>query len=139
MMALRKGDSVEVHSKQEGYVGSYYEATVVKPLEKNKYIVQYKTLVTDDEKYWLKEVVDATEVRPSPPKVKVSVSVSGFKQQDYVDAYDNEGWWVGRITGRTSPTHYSVYFDSTNEELSYPVSRIRVHQEWINGKWFTSQ
>ncbi|PIA47389.1 hypothetical protein AQUCO_01400214v1 [Aquilegia coerulea] len=134
-MGFSKGDAVEVNSKQEGFVGSYYEATVLMPYEKNKYVVQYKTLITDDEKYWLKEVVDASEIRPTPPP---KVMVSGFNHHDFVDVYDNDGWWVGRITGR-SPTHYSVYFDSTSEELSYPVSKVRVHQEWINGRWFTPQ
>ncbi|KAF9609632.1 hypothetical protein IFM89_017771 [Coptis chinensis] len=132
-MAFKRGDLVEVHSKEEGYVGSYYAAIVVMRLDRNQYVVEYKTLVTDDEKHQLQEIVHASEIRPTPPEVKVC----DFRPLDKVDAYDNEGWWVGRIVGRTS-NQYHVYFQSSDEKLAYPVDRLRVHQEWKNGMWSSS-
>ena len=47
-MEFSRGDKVEVCSKQEGFVGSYYVATVIKNYE-NEYTVQYKKLVAEDD------------------------------------------------------------------------------------------
>lgn len=128
-MAFEKGDSVEIHSKVEGFEGSYFAATILMPLPEKKYLVQYKTLVTDDWKDMLQEVVDVREIRPTPPEVS-----SGFLVGDVVDVYDNEGWWIGKITGR-SHSHYYVYFDYTDEEIGYRFSDVRVHLEWSKGRW----
>ncbi|OVA13636.1 Agenet-like domain [Macleaya cordata] len=131
------GDSVEISSKEVGFMGSYYEAIIVEPVvgNKNKYLVEYLTLITDDQKRYLREIVDATEIRPSPPKIPVS----DFNILDQVDVFDNDGWWVGRITGRDLVNFY-VYFDrSTGETLRYRFPQLRVHQEWENGKWVPSQ
>jgi len=44
------GDKVEICSKEEGLVGSYYGGTIVSCLdERGKYIVRYKNLLKDDE------------------------------------------------------------------------------------------
>ncbi|OVA13635.1 Agenet-like domain [Macleaya cordata] len=134
MKKFLPGDSVEVSSKEEGFLGSYYEATIIKPVvvgNKNKYLVEYKTLLTDDEKMFLRDIVDATEIRPSPP----IIPVSEFHLFDQVDVFANDGWWVGRITGKKL-SNYQVYFDrSTGETIGYRFSQLRIHQEWENGKW----
>jgi len=44
------GDKVEVCSKDDGLVGSYYEGTIVSCHdEREKYTVRYKNLLKDDE------------------------------------------------------------------------------------------
>ncbi|XP_042519179.1 protein AGENET DOMAIN (AGD)-CONTAINING P1-like [Macadamia integrifolia] len=164
LMRYRIGDSVEVHSKEEGFVGSFYAAKVVDVSKNNHVLVEYKTLLTDDESKWLREMVHVSEVRPRPPQLQVSK----FNLWDIVDAYDNEGWWVGRISSIAESKYYAcfdggyrkglidddgdeipdqkrrrlideskyyVYFSSTPDAIAYPFSRLRLHQEWKNGNW----
>ncbi|PHU12444.1 hypothetical protein BC332_19374 [Capsicum chinense] len=64
-MEFNKGDHVEVASKEDGFLGSYFEAILISYLAINKkYIVQYKTLVKDDLSGPLEEVVSLPELRP---------------------------------------------------------------------------
>ncbi|CAI0463143.1 unnamed protein product [Linum tenue] len=44
-----------------------------------------------------REDIRACNIRPCPPEIIV---VDGFKVWDEVDAYYNEGWWVGVIAKR---------------------------------------
>ncbi|KAL4588983.1 hypothetical protein LXL04_001884 [Taraxacum kok-saghyz] len=60
---------------------------------------------------------------------------------DMVDAWHNEGWWVGRYVRREGE-NYTVFFENEapeNQHVSYPKAKIRVHQEWkeleTGGKW----
>ncbi|KAI3457138.1 hypothetical protein Pfo_013801 [Paulownia fortunei] len=129
-MRFHRGDLVEVASAEEGFVGSYYEATVVTDLVRGEYIVQYRTLIKDDLSGPLREVVSSVEVRPRPPEVMAAV----FRMYDVVDAFDNDGWWVGKITGRVGDKYY-VFFETTGDEIAYAKDRIRVHQDWVNAKW----
>ncbi|KAL8510685.1 hypothetical protein ACS0TY_017488 [Phlomoides rotata] len=97
----RMGDSsmaVVVGVAEEGFVGSYYEAKMVAHLPKNGYVVQYATLVTDDLSAPLKEATSDAEVRQRPPLIRACE----YRPYDVVDAFDNDGWWVGRITGRAA-------------------------------------
>ena len=121
---IREGldhSNVEVCGKDVGKVG------------RNKIMVEYKTLVSeDDEQRPLSEAVEVSDVRPVPPVVPVS----GFEVLEKVDAFDNDGWWVGRISGRCDDgRRYFVYFESSGDEIAYPIHRIRVHQEWEDGQW----
>nr|GMD00270.1 DUF724 domain-containing protein 3 [Ipomoea batatas] len=76
---------------------SYYEATIVGQLTTGDvYVVEYKNLVTDDFSAPLTENVPVAQIRPQPVQV--------------VDAFDNEGWWVGQITGEYKNSYY-VYFE----------------------------
>ncbi|KAL2483424.1 Plant Tudor-like protein [Forsythia ovata] len=129
-LKFQRGDQVEIASKEEGFVGSYYEARVVTELARKEYIVQYLTLVKDDMSEPLREVVTADEVRPPPPEMPVT----GFRLYDLVDAFDNDGWWVGKITGRIG-NKYFVYFDSSKDELAYDFELLRMHQDLVDGKW----
>ncbi|XP_027347817.1 DUF724 domain-containing protein 3 [Abrus precatorius] len=129
-----RGDKVEVCSKEEGFIGSYYEATVVSHLDNGLYVVRYDTLLQDDESQPLTETLFPKELRPSPPRVQVS----HFSLYQCVDAFDNDGWWVGQITGKRGSSHYYVYFATTNEEIAYPSSKIRLHHEWLQGEWVLS-
>ena len=84
-MAFLRGEEVEFCSKQVGFMGSYYEATVINNYGNKSYAVQYKNFVTEDKSQPLIEIVSADEVRPLPPKV----SATGFASLDVVDAFDN--------------------------------------------------
>ncbi|RAL45028.1 unnamed protein product [Cuscuta campestris] len=133
-VGYRKGDAVEVASNAEGFVGSYYEATVVAELPGGKgYVVQYKTLVNDDHSGPLTEAVSAAEIRPHPPEIKAAE----FDMEEAVDAFDNDGWWLGRISGKIGNRYY-VYFDSSADEILYPRHKIRVHLDWDRHAWINS-
>ncbi|KAI3965807.1 hypothetical protein MKX01_010764 [Papaver californicum] len=144
MPKFHRGDLIEVSSKQEGLLGSYFEATIIKQTEKNKFLVEYKNLYKDNEKCLLREVVHDAKIRTVPPEIKAS----HFNLYDQVDVNDNDGWRVNRITGRDpirskhtgeNCSIYSVYFFSTGEEVAYRKWKLRVHQEWENAKWFVLQ
>lgn len=127
------GSNVETISREDGFLGSYFEAKVLARVSKNKLKVEYlRLLCDDDESKMLKEVVNVADVRPCPP----TIQVSGFDVLDKVDAFDNDGWWVGRVTGMSGCNNqYYVYFDSSGDEISYPAHKLRVHQEWEDGHW----
>lgn len=134
-MEFVKGDQVEVCSKEDGFLGSYFGATVLsKTPEGSYYKVKYKNLVSEkDQSKPLIEVISADELRPMPPK---SLPVM-FRCQDKVDALDKDGWWVGEVTAARG-NMYSVYFSTTGEELQYPLYSLRRHLEWVNGDWVSS-
>ncbi|CAL5390782.1 unnamed protein product [Camellia sinensis] len=129
------GSYVEICSDEDGFLGSYYAAKVISRVGKSKFMVEYSTLLSDNQKGPLKEVIEASNVRPVPPQIRVL----SFNVLDKVDAYDLDGWWVGRVTGRKSDGKYSVYFDCSGDEFDYPVSALRLHQEFENGQWVLSQ
>ncbi|KAF4403542.1 hypothetical protein G4B88_002395 [Cannabis sativa] len=54
-----------------------------------------------------------------------------FGYLDLIDAWDNDGWWVGVITGRKDNGDYFVYFEISDDEIAYPVSRLWVHLDWV--------
>ncbi|XVE96864.1 hypothetical protein REPUB_Repub02eG0260100 [Reevesia pubescens] len=139
MAVFCEGDKVEICSKEEGFFGSYYEATVVSPLNNNTlYKVIYKNLVEEeDQTRPLVEIVSADEVRPLPPRT-VGEATQIFYYLERVDAFDNDGWWVGNISGKQG-SKYWVYFDTTGDEIAYPVSQLRNHVEWCKGKWVSSK
>lgn len=125
------GDKVEVCSKEEGLVGSYYEGTIVSCLdERGKYTVRYKNLLKDDESELLTEILFPKYLRSIPPRVR---RPSKFQLNQKVDVFDNDGWWVGEITSEKilmqKTYYYSVYFNYTNQTIYYPCDQIRVHQE----------
>ncbi|KAL3508761.1 hypothetical protein ACH5RR_028162 [Cinchona calisaya] len=135
-MEIRVGDSVEICSNEDGFLGSHYEAKVIARKGKNKFLVEYKTLVKEeDEKELLKEVVESSKIRPQPPLIRVQE----FNVLDKIDAFDNDGWWVGRITGRDAFNKYYVYFESSGDEFLYPFACLRLHQEYENGLWIPSK
>ncbi|KAG8379541.1 hypothetical protein BUALT_Bualt07G0099700 [Buddleja alternifolia] len=137
LMAFNAGDSVEVCSKEEGFLGSYYEATVVAKITRdNQYVVEYKTLVEDDLSAPLREVVAADEVRPPPPHERPPIR---FFCGDRIDAFDNDGWWVGTVSGmNVDEGKYYVYFKLFMVEIAYHPSKLRLHQDWNKGKWSVS-
>ncbi|KAF7833923.1 DUF724 domain-containing protein 3-like [Senna tora] len=136
-MEFVRGQNVEVSVKQDGFMGSYFEAKVVSHLQNGIYVVEYKTLVEEhDHSQPLTETVYSKELRPLPPLI----SVPRFSTNQKVDAFDNDGWWVGVITRKIGGSDgYYVYFETTHQEILYPFSRIRVHQDWVRGKWVLSK
>ncbi|KAI9185440.1 hypothetical protein LWI28_007245 [Acer negundo] len=64
------------------------------PAGEDKYLAEYESLRTDDDKEFLREEVDTLHIRPHPPQTKM---VDSFNWLDKVDAACNDRWWVGVI------------------------------------------
>ena len=125
------GKLVEVSSDEDGFQGAWFSATVVDVVEKDKFLVEYQTLLDDDSKL-LREEVDILHIRPHPLE---TCAVGEFSFLQEVDAMYNDGWWVGVISKVLGNSRYIVYFRSSNEELEFQQSQLRLHQDWIDGKW----
>ncbi|KAF6166153.1 hypothetical protein GIB67_023863 [Kingdonia uniflora] len=138
---FRRGEFVEIIMKDEGFNGSYYIAIVLSGtgLPDNNYLVEYQTLESEiDESLLLREILSADVVRPLPP----TILATRFGIGDKVDVYYNDGWWTGRVRGKSegsSGRKYSVYFRNTGEVFQYSVHELRVHQDWKDGKWVASK
>lgn len=126
------GTMVEVRSNEDGYQGSWYTATVIGSAVGGKFLVEYKTLTTDDETTVLREVASKQDIRPYPPQIPQGQS---YRVLQEVDAWYNDGWWEGVIADVLEEWKYSVYFASTNEKLAFRYSYLRPHQNWVHGKW----
>ncbi|KAJ0078919.1 hypothetical protein Patl1_22448 [Pistacia atlantica] len=130
-----KGALVEVSSDEDGFDGAWFAATVIEPVGKDKYLIEYQSLRTEDDTEFLREEVDILHIRPSPPD---TVVVDSFNRLDEVDALYNDGWWVGVISKVLTNSKYIVYFKNTLEEMQFGHSELRLHQEWIDGKWIVT-
>lgn len=127
-----KGAIVEVSSDEDGFSGAWFAATVVEAKGNDKFVVEYQTLLADDDANLLKEEIGAMHIRPPPPETNID---GRFNLLDEVDALYNDGWWVGVISKILTGSKYVVYFRSSNEELEFQHSDLRLHQDWIHGKW----
>ncbi|KAK1318485.1 hypothetical protein QJS10_CPB04g01035 [Acorus calamus] len=127
-----KGSLVEVNSDEEGFIGSSYAATIIKTMKNNKFLVEYVKLKADNEIDPLREFVDSLNIRPMPP---IILRIKAYKRLEEVDAWYNDGWWVGVVSKVLENLRYVVYFRHSKEELEFDHSELRAHQEWIDGKW----
>ncbi|XP_075080473.1 protein AGENET DOMAIN (AGD)-CONTAINING P1-like [Nicotiana tabacum] len=117
---FEKGDEVEVASQEYGYI-------VVLTTQQLLFLL-LALIITES-----KEIVTAGEIRSVPPQHPEN----NFRLYGIVDAFDNDGWWLGFITGKIG-TKYVVYFPTTADEVAYPPEVLRFHQEWYNGNWVSS-
>lgn len=138
---FKKGALVEVSSNEEGFKDARYEATIIKSpwtasfgTRKKRPLVQYKTLVTDedsDKSQPLKEYVSEAFLRPLPPKITRS-----YELYDIVDAFFRDGWWKGAVTKvDLENSMYTVFFENPPDEAEFSGADLRVHFDWVKGKW----
>lgn len=132
------GDAVEVSSDDDGFRDAWFEAKVARYMPKlHRYTVVYETIMDDaDESRPLRETVDGRFVRPRPPFRHASGG--HFALHQLVDAFYNDGWWVGvvsRVAEKGRQRRYSVAFPSTREEMEFAASQLRTHLEWVDGEW----
>ncbi|OMO86251.1 hypothetical protein CCACVL1_09691 [Corchorus capsularis] len=128
---FKEGARVEVSSNEEGFEGAWFTGTIVNAVGKDRYLVQYESLRNEDDTDFLREENNTLQIRPSPP----IIDVARFKKHQEVDALYNDGWWVGVISRVLSNSKYIVYFRNTKEKLTFKHSDLRLHQDWIDGKW----
>ncbi|KAL4582328.1 hypothetical protein LXL04_006875 [Taraxacum kok-saghyz] len=133
-MSFEIGETVEVIGNEDGMEGSYFRGQVI-DRSPGRRTIRYQNLLADDGSH-LEEVISVRRLRPPPPTV-----LARFHLGDMVDAWHNEGWWVGMYVHREGQK-YTVFFENeapANQHVSYPKAQIRVHQEWKEleegGKW----
>lgn len=59
-----------------------------------------------------------------------------------VDGYTRDGWWTGkviRVMENDGGKKYTVYYDNVSEEIDFDRSELRLHREWVEGKWIVPQ
>ncbi|KAJ7949803.1 Agenet-like domain [Quillaja saponaria] len=130
---ITEGTLIEVSSDEEGFVGAWFAAIVIKAVKEDKYIIEYESLRTDDDTEFMKEEVDIHHIRPLPPHI--DIPPNGFTVGQQVDALYNDGWWEGKITKVLLYSRYKVYFPGTGDECEFYQSELRLHQHWIHGTW----
>lgn len=129
--SIYQGARVEISSDEDGFAGAWFAATIIEQLDENRYLIQYESLRNDNNTDFEKEEVDRLHIRPYPP----NCPVDSFKLFDEVDALYNDGWWVGIISEALDNQNYKVYFRGTKELMKFKDSELRIHQDWIDGKW----
>lgn len=131
---LKRGTQIEISSNDEGFRGAWFAGTVAGPISKdNKVLVEYQTLMSDETgSDPLREKLDVVQLRPPAPRELRR----RFKFSEEVDAYHNDGWWEGVITRVNREEDLcTVFFRTTREEMDFGPSDLRLHREWVNGKW----
>ncbi|KAA3456479.1 DUF724 domain-containing protein 3-like [Gossypium australe] len=125
---------VEVANDEDGSNRAWYAAIIVTPVGNKRYLIQYTTMRTDDNSNigFFGKVMDTLHIRPRPADIAVP---DQFVMLDQVDAFYKGGWWKGVIIKVLSDdSKYHVYL-ATHEEMEFKHSELRLHQDWIDGKW----
>ncbi|WOG82768.1 hypothetical protein DCAR_0101936 [Daucus carota subsp. sativus] len=130
---FKPGSRVEVRSDDEGFKGACYLATVLENLENNKYLVAYDDLMESEDKdsNRLTETVHAQDLRPLPPVDRDEM----IKIHDVVDAYHQDGWWTGQVIEILEEGKLVVYFQNPPDELIVHRNHLRLHLDWVDGRW----
>ncbi|XP_021812672.1 DUF724 domain-containing protein 7 isoform X7 [Prunus avium] len=132
------GSAVEVRSDEEGFKGAWFRATIVTSptnlasKKRNRALVEYKSLVTEDGSQQLKEYIDLALLRPVPPPL----GDQNFEEGDVVDADYKDGWWTGVVKKvLDNNSKYTVVFEFPPDLIEFERERLRLHQDWDAGKW----
>lgn len=157
LLPLPPGTEIEARVDDEGFYGSWYEATVVgfEPASGRypaQYTVTYSHLISIDGP----DPVAASHVRPRPPPPPPSARGSsssppapaplpalGFLLHDIVEAFDGVGWWSGIVVAPV-PDHadpgspVTVAFPITREVMPFPPHLVRRRRDYVGGEWVPS-
>ncbi|KAL6842865.1 hypothetical protein ACP4OV_027178 [Aristida adscensionis] len=137
---LPPGAEVEVRVDDEGFHGSWFEATVVGfapargPRSPARYTVTYIHLVADDGSV-LTEFFAPTHIRPRPPPSPPP----RFAPHDVVEAFHKDGWWSGIVVAADDDAAFvTVAFPVTREVISFAPRLVRPRREFVGGEWVPS-
>ncbi|KAJ0237702.1 Protein AGENET DOMAIN [Hirschfeldia incana] len=125
------GTVVEVSSDEEGFVGCWFAARIVERIGEDKYMIEYKDLREDNGVEPLKEEADFLHIRPPPP----SDEDLDFSVGDKIDAFYNDGWWVGEVMESVKDGSVGIFFRESREKMRFGRQGLRLHKEWVNGTW----
>lgn len=71
------------------------------------------------------------ELRPLLP----SETKWDFRVGDEVEAYHNDGWWEGVVKKDLANGKLAVFFGDSEEQIVFTKKDLRLHRNWVNGKW----
>ncbi|KAL4590960.1 hypothetical protein LXL04_003907 [Taraxacum kok-saghyz] len=71
------------------------------------------------------ELISYRRLHPPPTRFDARLTIG-----DVVDAWHNDGWWVGRYICRERDNYIVVFDNTPGEEFSYGRRHIRFHHEW---------
>jgi hypothetical protein len=133
--------AVEVRVDDDGFHGSWFEATVVdfSPARGRRVPARYKVTyphLADDGGGVLPEHFAPSHVRPRPPPPPLS---SPLRVHDIVEAFHNDGWWSGIVVATAAAAAtVTVAFPITREVIPFPPRLVRPRHDYIAGKWVPS-
>jgi len=133
------GEEIEVVLNEEGFRGARFEATVA-ARRSNGYEVVFSTLEARRRGPLLREVVAVADVRPRPPPPPPERE---FKLFDLVEAYHDDGWWPGVVSGLLrkwrGEARYAVSLPLFREVHELLASFVRPRREFVCGSWVDTQ
>ncbi|XP_039116436.1 DUF724 domain-containing protein 3-like [Dioscorea cayenensis subsp. rotundata] len=129
------GDQVEVTRDKEIFGGAWYSGTIVKVIGKTYFLIEYASLLQGSGSgghcEFLREIVDAQYIRPSPHKPEAVK----FDLFDEVEAFWTNYWLPGVIKKVLSESMYVVKPTYQKEDLELNAIDLRHHYNWTNGQW----
>ncbi|KAL5204166.1 hypothetical protein ABZP36_009037 [Zizania latifolia] len=140
---LLPGTEVEVRVDDDGFHGSWFEATVEGflpwrgPRTPARYTVSYTHLLADDSGSILIERFAPTHVRPRPPP-RSEAEPLALGLHDIVEAFHNDGWWSGIVLIVGDPD-VTVAFPITREVITFSPSLVRPRRDYVDGLWVPSE
>ncbi|GJN25381.1 hypothetical protein PR202_gb13202 [Eleusine coracana subsp. coracana] len=147
-LPLPPGTEVEVRVDDDGFHGSWFEATIAdfSPAsgrrEPARYTVTYSHLLADDGGGVLAEHFPPSHIRPRPPQPVGPAPP--FRLDDIVEAFHNDGWWSGIVVAAPAPAGptpatVTVAFPITRELIPFPPHLVRPRRDFVNGEWVPSR
>lgn len=111
----------------------WFPATVLKEIKNGTYLVEVKrsNYNGDGEAGTSNVTVDSFHIRPSPPRLEDRK----YDLLDKVDALYDFGWRRGVIIKILTDRNYLVSFNRLKNQKDFNHSQLRLHMEWIDGKW----
>ncbi|TXG69256.1 hypothetical protein EZV62_004191 [Acer yangbiense] len=150
MDLFAKGTLVEVSSDEGWFSGGWFVAKLLDPPlpspstpGKMKFLVEYQNLRCHDGSKFVRNCVDIKFVRPlPPPPPNDEKEQQRFEVNDVVDAYRNDGWWVGlvsKVFGEEEQRVYSVLVENPSRTMNFKSTELRFHLDWVGDKWIQPQ
>ncbi|XP_010237644.1 DUF724 domain-containing protein 3 isoform X2 [Brachypodium distachyon] len=137
---LPPGTEVEVRVDDDGFHGSWFEATVDSFIpsrgrgHRPRYTVTYSHLLSDDSGATLVEPFAPSRIRPRPPP---PATTEPLRLHEIVEAFHNDGWWSGIVLA-TEPL--TVAFPITREVITFQERHhVRPRRDYVDGQWVPSQ
>ncbi|KAH0859408.1 LOW QUALITY PROTEIN: hypothetical protein HID58_087669, partial [Brassica napus] len=126
--------------QEDGFKGSWFRAILEQNpirLKGEKLWVCYKTLLNEDGVNPCKETIERCFIWPVPAECLNEGVV--FKEGSVVDAYFNNGWWIGVIVVERPDGSFFVYFDDPPDIMRFNKSQLRPHADWTGSEWVKSK